>query len=108
MVLLIEITKIWQKSKICETSGSRFFSRELLNPWAGKDFSMDFWLFLMRFINFLFKVITNLKFYKQCLFKDHPSEAFLYHRIVSCAHDPPMPPPPPKKFKGRPYEFKNL
>ncbi len=30
------------------------------------DFSMDFWLFCLCFINVLFKVITNLKFCKRC------------------------------------------
>ncbi len=32
---------------------------------------MDFWLFWMTFINCLFEVITNLKFYKRCVIKDN-------------------------------------
>ncbi len=35
------------------------------------DFPMAFWLFWMSFINVLFKVITNLKFYKRCFIKDY-------------------------------------
>jgi hypothetical protein len=45
------------------------------------DFPMDFWLFRKCFVNVLLKVITNLKFYKCCFIK----EAFLYHRMMSCA-----------------------
>jgi hypothetical protein len=32
-------------------------------------FTMGFWLFRMCFINVLFKIITNLKFYKHCFNK---------------------------------------
>jgi hypothetical protein len=31
---------------------------------------MDFWLFSICFVNFLFKVISNFKFYKQCFIKE--------------------------------------
>ncbi len=37
----------------------------------------------MCFINAFFKVITNLNFYQR-----PPSEAFLYHSMVSCANAP--------------------
>ncbi len=47
------------------------------------DFPMDFWLFWMCFVNVLFNLYLQRMFYQR-----RPSEAFLYHRIVSCVHSP--------------------
>ncbi len=37
---------------------------------------LEFWLIRMCFINVLFKVITNLKFYKKCFIKDDLQKYF--------------------------------
>ncbi len=50
MDFLLEITKI---GKSLETFGSRIVFLRFLNPWAGMDFLMDFWLFEIYFINFI-------------------------------------------------------
>jgi hypothetical protein len=40
------------------------------------DFPMEIWLSGMFFIDVLFKVITNLKFYKRCFIKDDLQKYF--------------------------------
>ncbi len=65
---ILEITNIWQKWDFWFAD----FSLGFKIPLACMDFPRDFWLFEMCFINVLFKVIINLKFYKHFL----SSEAF--------------------------------
>ncbi len=40
------------------------------------NFSMEFLLFFMCFINFLFNVVTYLKFHKRCFIKDDLQKHF--------------------------------
>ncbi len=69
----LEYTNIWQKSPdFCFA----YFFLKFLEYNGGIDFPMDFWLFLMCFINVLFKVITNLKFYNRCFIKDNLQKHF--------------------------------
>ncbi len=68
-------TRVWVflwKSQIfgksLKTFGTQIFFLRFLNPQAGMDFPMDFWLF-SSFINVTFKIIPNFKFYKHCFIK---------------------------------------
>ncbi len=72
MVFVSEITNIWHKSQ--DFFFADFFSCYFKNPHAGMVFPMDFWLFSMCFINFLFEDITNLKFDKRCFIKENISK----------------------------------
>jgi hypothetical protein len=46
------------------------------------DFLNGFLVVLNVFHQFLFKIITNLKFYKRCFIKDYLVEAFLYSKEI--------------------------
>ncbi len=77
-----------------QTFGKRFetFSLQIffLRVWKSIDwygFSMNFWLFWMCFINVLFKVITNLKFYKRCFIKDDLLKHFCIIGGVLCTKE---------------------
>ncbi len=61
------------------------------------DFPMEFFVVLNVFINVLFKVITNLNFYKHCFIKDDLQKYFVSQDGVLCA-----------KEIYRPYGYKNL
>jgi hypothetical protein len=63
------------------------------------DFLWIFNCFLMFFINVLFKVISNLKFYKRCFFKGDLQKHFcIIGWCLVCQ----------RNLYARPYGFKNL
>ena len=70
MVFFLEITNIWQKSR------DFWFVDFLLETFKIHCLVWIFLLFLMCFINVLFKVITNPKFYKRCFIKDDLQKHF--------------------------------
>ncbi len=51
------------------------------------DFHMEFWLFCLCCINVLFKVISNLKFYKRCLAKMTFRSILVSEDDVLCAKE---------------------
>ncbi len=70
-----------------KTFDSRIFFLRFLKSIGGMDFPMDFWLIWMCFINVLFNIITNLKFYKRCVIKDNLQKHFCILGGVLCVKE---------------------